>query len=185
MLAADGGVKWHGLSVNGQYFFHWLNNFRAGGPLPIGSTFDHGFEMSVSGFVVPKKWELYGRTRTSLANSAILMSTLPASSGTHPTTIVSGRSQKVCESSSLLFSRSLLHTTPFSMAGRRCFGGCLICDFAEHVRRKYIFTSAGTNAQSAKALSYLLGSIGTYTFRMTLTNSKGNVSTKDVTIQYL
>jgi len=62
MLAADGGVKWRGLAVNGQYFFRWLNNFRADGPIPIGSTFDHGFEMVASKFVVPKKWEVYGRT---------------------------------------------------------------------------------------------------------------------------
>jgi hypothetical protein len=34
MLAADTGVKWRGLSVNAQYFFRWLNNFRADGPLP-------------------------------------------------------------------------------------------------------------------------------------------------------
>jgi len=62
MLAADGGVKWRGLAVNGQYFFRWLNNFRADGPIPVASTFDHGFETVVSQFVVPKKWEVYGRT---------------------------------------------------------------------------------------------------------------------------
>jgi hypothetical protein len=61
MLAADAGVKWRGLSVNGQYFFRWLNNFRADGPIPVASTFDHGFETVVGAFVVPKKWELYGR----------------------------------------------------------------------------------------------------------------------------
>jgi len=55
-------VKWRGLAVNGQYFFRWLNNFIADGPLPLHSTFDHGFEMGLSKFVVPKKWELYGRT---------------------------------------------------------------------------------------------------------------------------
>jgi hypothetical protein len=48
-------------AVNGQYFFRWLNNFRADGPIPVASTFDHGFETVVSQFV-PKKWELYGRT---------------------------------------------------------------------------------------------------------------------------
>jgi hypothetical protein len=62
MLAADAGVKWRGLAVNWQYFFRWLNNFRADGPLPIRSTFDHGFEFEASAFVVPKKWEVYGRT---------------------------------------------------------------------------------------------------------------------------
>jgi hypothetical protein len=62
ILAADAGVKWRGVSVNAQYFFRWLNSFRADGPLPIGSNFDHGFEMTLSQFIVPKKWELYGRT---------------------------------------------------------------------------------------------------------------------------
>ena len=61
MLAADAGVKWRGLSANGQYFFRWLNRFRADGPIPVTSTFDHGFETVVGAFVVPKKWELYGR----------------------------------------------------------------------------------------------------------------------------
>jgi hypothetical protein len=38
---------------------------------------------------------------------------------------------------------------------------------------------------AAKALGYILGSVGSYTFRVTVTDSKGNVSTKDVIIQYL
>ena len=42
------------------------------------------------------------------------------------------------------------------------------------------------NAQSAKALGYLLGSSSAaYTFRVTVTDSKGNVAAKDVTVQYL
>ncbi len=61
MLAADAGVKWRGLSVNAQYFFRWLNKFRADGPLPLSETFDHGGEMVVSKFVVPRKWEVYTR----------------------------------------------------------------------------------------------------------------------------
>jgi hypothetical protein len=47
MLSADAGVKWRGLAVNGQYFFRWLNNFRADGPIPVASTFDHGFEIQL------------------------------------------------------------------------------------------------------------------------------------------
>ena len=62
MLAADAGVKWRGLAVNSQYFFRWLNKFIADGPLPLKSTFDHGFETEISKMVVPKRWELYGRT---------------------------------------------------------------------------------------------------------------------------
>jgi hypothetical protein len=61
MWAIDGGLKWSGLAVNGQYFMRWLNDFIADGPLPIASTFDHGAEISVGQFVNPQKVMLYGR----------------------------------------------------------------------------------------------------------------------------
>jgi hypothetical protein len=61
MSATDGGIKWNGLAVNGQYFLRWLNDFVADGPLPLGSTFDHGAEVSASYFVKPKKWMPYIR----------------------------------------------------------------------------------------------------------------------------
>ena len=61
MWAIDGGIKWNGLAVNGQYYMRWLNDFEADGPLPLASTFDHGFELSASHFVIPKKLIVYGR----------------------------------------------------------------------------------------------------------------------------
>ena len=61
MWAIDGGLKKSGFSVNGQYFMRWLNDFEADGPLPLASTFDHGFELSTGKFVVPKKLLLYLR----------------------------------------------------------------------------------------------------------------------------
>jgi hypothetical protein len=61
MWAIDGGLKWNGFAVNGQYFFRWLNNFVADGPMPLASTFDHGFEMSAGQFILRKKLMLYGR----------------------------------------------------------------------------------------------------------------------------
>jgi hypothetical protein len=61
MWAIDGGLKKSGFSVNGQYYFRWLNDFEADGPLPLASTFDHGFELSTGKFVVPKKLMLYVR----------------------------------------------------------------------------------------------------------------------------
>ncbi len=61
MWAIDGGIKWNGLAVNGQYFFRWLNDFEADGPLPLASTSDHGSELSASYFVIPKKLLVYGR----------------------------------------------------------------------------------------------------------------------------
>jgi hypothetical protein len=61
MWAIDGGLKKSGFSINGQYFLRWLNDFEADGPLPLASTFDHGFELSTGKFVVPKKLLLYVR----------------------------------------------------------------------------------------------------------------------------
>lgn len=61
MWAIDGGLKYNGFSVNGQYYFRWLNDFEADGPLPITSTFDHGFELSMGKFLIPKKLVMYAR----------------------------------------------------------------------------------------------------------------------------
>jgi hypothetical protein len=61
MWAIDGGFKWNGLGINGQYYMRWLNDFEADGPLPISSTYDHGFELSVGHFFIPRKLNVYGR----------------------------------------------------------------------------------------------------------------------------
>jgi hypothetical protein len=61
MWAIDGGLKKNGFSVNGQYYFRWVGDFNADGPLPLASTFDNGFELSAGQFVVPKTLVLYGR----------------------------------------------------------------------------------------------------------------------------
>ena len=61
MWAIDGGLKKSGFSINGQYFMRWLGNFEADGPMPLKSTFDHGFELSTGKFVVPRKLLLYAR----------------------------------------------------------------------------------------------------------------------------
>jgi hypothetical protein len=61
MWAIDGGLKWNGLAINGQYFFRWLDDFRADGPIPVSSTFDHGFELVAGTFVIPQKVMVYGR----------------------------------------------------------------------------------------------------------------------------
>jgi hypothetical protein len=61
MLAVDGGLKWNGFAVNGQYFFRWLDDFEADGPIPVSSTFDHGFELVAGKFVIPRTLMAYGR----------------------------------------------------------------------------------------------------------------------------
>jgi hypothetical protein len=61
MWAFDWGLKYNGLAINGQYYARWLSDFEADGPLPLTSTFDHGFELSAGKFVIPKKLMVYGR----------------------------------------------------------------------------------------------------------------------------
>ena len=61
MWAADAGIKWNGLAVNGQYYARLLDDFVADGPLPLKSTFDHGGEFSASYFAKPKKLMPYIR----------------------------------------------------------------------------------------------------------------------------
>jgi hypothetical protein len=61
MWAADWGIKWNGLAVNGQYFVRRLADFEADGPLPLTSTLDHGGEFSASYFAKPKKLMPYIR----------------------------------------------------------------------------------------------------------------------------
>jgi hypothetical protein len=62
MWAIDGGIKYNGLAINGQYYMRWLSNFVADGPIPVTRTFDHGYELSASYFVVPKKVLVFGRS---------------------------------------------------------------------------------------------------------------------------
>ena len=61
MWAIDAGLKRKGFSVNGQYYFRRLSDFDADGPMPLASTFDHGFELSTGQFVVPRTLVLYAR----------------------------------------------------------------------------------------------------------------------------
>jgi hypothetical protein len=62
MWAQDFGIKYRGFAFNFQHFSRWLNNFRADGPLPLTGTFDDGFEASAGYFIIPKTFELYGRS---------------------------------------------------------------------------------------------------------------------------
>jgi hypothetical protein len=61
MLAIDWGLKKSGWSVNGQYYFRWVDDFDADGPIPIEDMYDHGFELSAGAFLIPRKVMAYGR----------------------------------------------------------------------------------------------------------------------------
>lgn len=61
MWAIDGGLKWNGLAINGQYYVRWIDDFEADGPLPLSSTQDRGGELCVGYFVKPQTLMVYGR----------------------------------------------------------------------------------------------------------------------------
>jgi hypothetical protein len=61
LSAVDAGIKFRGIAFNTEFYFRWLNDFTADGPLPITSMFDWGFEASLAYFIVPHFFETYGR----------------------------------------------------------------------------------------------------------------------------
>jgi hypothetical protein len=59
MAAFDGGLKYRGFSLDGEYFLRWLNRFVGPGTAGLPSLFDHGFQMQGSAMVIPKTLQLY------------------------------------------------------------------------------------------------------------------------------
>jgi hypothetical protein len=59
MADLDVGAKYMGVELSGEYYFRWLNDFVANGPLPDHNKFDHGFQAMASAMVWPKTAQLY------------------------------------------------------------------------------------------------------------------------------
>ncbi len=59
MAAFDGGLKYHGLSFEGEYFLRWLDNFRGPGTAGLPTVFSHGFQLQASAMVLPKTLQVY------------------------------------------------------------------------------------------------------------------------------
>jgi hypothetical protein len=66
MSTVDGGFKYHGFSLEGEYFWRWLDDFKFSErptplpePGPPTSLFDHGFQLQGSAMVVQKKLQAY------------------------------------------------------------------------------------------------------------------------------
>ena len=59
MAAFDGGLKYHGYSLEGEYFLRWLDHFEGPGTAGLASIFSHGFQMQASAMVVPKTLQFY------------------------------------------------------------------------------------------------------------------------------
>jgi len=59
MSAFDAGLKYRGLSLDGEYFLRWLDNFKGPGTAGLPKIFSHGFQMQTSAMVVAKTLQAY------------------------------------------------------------------------------------------------------------------------------
>jgi hypothetical protein len=59
MASVDGGVKYHRMSLEVEYYWRWLSNFTGPGTDVISDIDDHGFQAQSSAMVVPKILQVY------------------------------------------------------------------------------------------------------------------------------
>ena len=59
MSSVDAGVKYKGLSLEGEYYWRWLSNYAGVNTGGIADITDHGYQLQASGMAVPKILQLY------------------------------------------------------------------------------------------------------------------------------
>ncbi|HEX9207185.1 MAG TPA: hypothetical protein VF851_03045 [Steroidobacteraceae bacterium] len=59
MIAASAGVKYRGWSLDGEYYWRRVDDFRANGPMPFAQMNDHGFQLQGSTMVLPQALQAY------------------------------------------------------------------------------------------------------------------------------
>ena len=59
MSTIDGGFKYKGKAVEGEYYMRWLDNYKGPGTSIVPDFFDQGFQIQTSAMVVPKTWQVY------------------------------------------------------------------------------------------------------------------------------
>ncbi len=59
MTDVNAGVKYRGLSLEGEYYFRWLRNFNTTGIIPVTKLYDHGFQAQASAMILPKRLQAY------------------------------------------------------------------------------------------------------------------------------
>ena len=62
MLSLDGGLKYRGFALEGEYYWRWLDNFKGPNTENLARLFDHGFQLQASAMVVPRTLQLYAGT---------------------------------------------------------------------------------------------------------------------------
>ena len=59
MTCVDVGLKYHGLSFDGEYYWRWLNNFSGPGTAGLRTIRNHGFQLQASAMAIPKTLQAY------------------------------------------------------------------------------------------------------------------------------
>jgi len=72
MAAFDGGIKYHGFSLEGEYYLRWLDHFHGPGTAGLPAIFSHGFQLQTSAMVLPKTLQVYLGGSTLTGNAAAL-----------------------------------------------------------------------------------------------------------------
>jgi hypothetical protein len=72
MAAFDGGIKYHGFSLEGEYYLRWLDHFHGPGTSVLPSIFSRGYQFQTSAMVLPKTLQVYLGGSTLTGNAAAL-----------------------------------------------------------------------------------------------------------------
>ena len=59
MVSVDGGVKYKGLSLEAEYYWRWLSDFRGTDTVGIADINDRGFQVQTSAMAVPRVLQVY------------------------------------------------------------------------------------------------------------------------------
>jgi hypothetical protein len=59
MMSLDAGIKYHGLSLEGEYYRRWLNDFTGPGADIIAPITDQGYQLQSSAMVIQKVLQVY------------------------------------------------------------------------------------------------------------------------------
>jgi len=59
MLSVDGGIKYDGWALEGEYYYRWVDDFETEGFVPVSELKDHGFQLQASKMIVPRTWQAY------------------------------------------------------------------------------------------------------------------------------
>jgi len=59
MLALNAGFKYRGWSLDGEFYYRWVDNFETIGPIPVTKLKDYGFQLQGSTMLIPKSLQAY------------------------------------------------------------------------------------------------------------------------------